>query len=123
MSTELPRTQSLALTRYHGGVRGACLQLTLPYPLHHDCTGKGYVWLPLTELPALIADLRHAQLAPGTDSEPLKLPEPRVRWEALKAGLAQAIRDIDTDTPWQEVEPGWWLDMMRVDRLLNRGAV
>lgn len=40
--------------------------------------------------------------------------------EEVFAGLLdQLLIDIDTidgNTPWQEVEPGWWLQMMAIRR-------
>ena len=44
------------------------------------------------------------------------------RWAATKARgnptLAE-IESIDSDTPWSELEPTWWLEMMDVQRALR----
>jgi len=29
------------------------------------------------------------------------------------------IDKIDSDTPWQDFEPEWWLDMMEIRRLIQ----
>jgi len=42
----------------------------------------------------------------------------RERWETLKEEMAKKIKAIDEDTPWQETEPEWWLEMTDVERLL-----
>lgn len=47
---------------------------------------------------------------------------PYQRWQELKAKgptLAE-IEAIDQATPWGEVEPDWWLEMMGVARELRR---
>lgn len=41
--------------------------------------------------------------------------ECKVRWETLKARgyfTVEEINAIDKDTPWSEIEPTWWLEMM-----------
>jgi hypothetical protein len=42
--------------------------------------------------------------------------EMRARWEAAREKLLAEIASIDKDTDWSEVEPGWWLQMMEVQR-------
>ncbi len=37
---------------------------------------------------------------------------PSEMFEQLKNAIVQATEMIDSDTPWQEVEPKWWLEMM-----------
>lgn len=41
---------------------------------------------------------------------------PSARWKAAKVALLREIAAIDDDTPWSEVEPDWWLEMMAVQR-------
>lgn len=41
---------------------------------------------------------------------------PAERWAELKARgsvTAAEIDAIDRDTPWKEVEPRWWFEMMK----------
>lgn len=41
---------------------------------------------------------------------------PRQMWEELKTRgnyTSQEIDAIDKETPWSEVEPEWWLEMMQ----------
>lgn len=54
----------------------------------------------------------------------MKKQEPYERWEQLKARgnvTAEEIDAIDRDTPWAEVEPRWWLEMMDFRRSLVGG--
>lgn len=44
--------------------------------------------------------------------------EMKDRWEKTKAELLKEIEEIDQATPWSNVEPQWWLQMMRVQRAL-----
>jgi hypothetical protein len=47
-------------------------------------------------------------------------PSPSAQWAALKQETLDRIKTIDKATPWAEVEPQWWLEMMRVaDDLRN----
>ena len=44
---------------------------------------------------------------------------PSQKWRELKAHILQRIEEIDERTPWKEVEPQWWLEMMSVARELK----
>lgn len=41
-----------------------------------------------------------------------------VRWENLREGFLKNIKAIDNDTPWQETEPKWWLEMREIEQML-----
>jgi hypothetical protein len=41
---------------------------------------------------------------------------PRQRWEKLKRHILEETAQIDKDTPWQEQEPEWWLEMQTIER-------
>jgi len=46
---------------------------------------------------------------------------PKERWEALRDGILKNIKEIDRDTPWQETEPKWWLEMREIEqKLMNQ---
>lgn len=47
-------------------------------------------------------------------------PSPADEWTILKTEILARIEVIDKATPWQEVEPRWWLEMMRVRALLSQ---
>lgn len=118
MATDLPNTQqSLSLTRFHGGKKGTCLQLTMPWSDANKLDGKGFVHTPYADIPALIEDLQAALKT--SDSDPIPAPPPATRWVALREHMLRNIAEIDAATPWAEVEPGWWLDMMKAERLLR----
>ena len=38
----------------------------------------------------------------------------------LCEAIVTRIKDIDNETPWSEVEPQWWLDMMEMERIANK---
>jgi len=40
------------------------------------------------------------------------------KWLALVTETISKINEIDNATPYQAVEPEWWLEMMKVRRLL-----
>lgn len=47
-------------------------------------------------------------------------PSPADQWVALKADILRQIEAIDKATPWSEVEPRWWLEMVGIrDDLLH----
>ena len=48
---------------------------------------------------------------------------PSARWRAAKDALLREIAAIDKDTPWSEVEPDWWIEMMAVAASLHRHAI
>lgn len=45
---------------------------------------------------------------------------PYKQWSDLKAQVLTEIQQIDNNTKWSEVEPEWWLEMMDVQRLLQK---
>lgn len=45
---------------------------------------------------------------------------PREKYKALENSLKDIISEIDTETPFQEHEPNWWVDMMAIQRILLR---
>lgn len=47
---------------------------------------------------------------------------PQSRWRELRAEFLKSIEEINAATPWQEVEPKWWLEMMDVSRSLREQA-
>lgn len=48
---------------------------------------------------------------------------PSARWKAAKAALLAEIAAIDKATPWSDVEPDWWVEMMAVAAALSRHAI
>jgi hypothetical protein len=44
---------------------------------------------------------------------------PRQKWESLKQSVIQQITEIDKETPWQDYEPEWWLEMMNIQKLMR----
>ncbi len=44
----------------------------------------------------------------------------RLAWILLRAEILKKIKEIDNSTPWGEREPKWWLDMMEIERQLNK---
>jgi hypothetical protein len=58
----------------------------------------------------------------GEEEEMTAHKTPSDRWEELKArgnATLSEIDSIDRDTPWAEVEPRWWLEMMDFRRTLH----
>jgi len=43
---------------------------------------------------------------------------PKERWIELKAQMQQEIDKIDKDTPWQVIEPAWWLEMREIEKII-----
>lgn len=41
------------------------------------------------------------------------------KWNSLRSQVLAQIEAIDKSTPWGEREPGWWLHMMEVARLIR----
>lgn len=41
---------------------------------------------------------------------------PSQLWEELKEEILSKIEEIDCQTPWQDVEPNWWMDMKKIER-------
>ena len=41
---------------------------------------------------------------------------PQEKFEQLKKTLIEATEQIDKETPWQEREPKWWLEMMDLQK-------
>jgi hypothetical protein len=41
---------------------------------------------------------------------------PAERWKELKKLILTEIQSIDSDTPWTETEPKWWLEMSEIER-------
>ena len=39
---------------------------------------------------------------------------PSEMFEQLKTAVVQATEFIDKETPWQETEPKWWLEMIEL---------
>ena len=48
---------------------------------------------------------------------------PRERWQTLRKDILTEINKIDKDTPWQETEPEWWLEMMELHRTISASMV
>ncbi len=48
-----------------------------------------------------------------------RVKSPSEQWASLKEEVLEKIEAIDKDTPWQECEPEWWLEMMEVDRVVR----
>lgn len=46
---------------------------------------------------------------------------PQFRWNRLRGQITAQIDAIDKATPFEEVEPGWWLRMQRVRKLAQEG--
>lgn len=44
----------------------------------------------------------------------------KTMWEELRAEMLRRIDEIDEATPWQSVEPDWWLHMSRVQLAILR---
>lgn len=41
---------------------------------------------------------------------------PKEKFVKLVQSIIDQTVEIDAETPWQSVEPGWWLDMMQLQR-------
>lgn len=41
---------------------------------------------------------------------------PREKWENLKKYILTQTEKIDKETPWQNSEPEWWLEMQTIER-------
>jgi hypothetical protein len=44
----------------------------------------------------------------------------RQKWEIFREEVTARINEIDKETPWSETEPEWWLQMMEVQKLINK---
>lgn len=49
-------------------------------------------------------------------------PECKALWESIKGNrpTIEEIDNIDSKTPWSNIEPKWWLAMMEVRRQLQK---
>ena len=41
---------------------------------------------------------------------------PSEKWENLKKYILAQTEKIDKETPWQNTEPEWWLEMQTIER-------
>ena len=41
---------------------------------------------------------------------------PSEKWENLKKYILTQTKKIDKETPWQNSEPEWWLEMQTIER-------
>lgn len=48
--------------------------------------------------------------------------ECRAKWEAAKAEFLSQINDINNETPWSNIEPKWWLEMMDAEKAVREGG-
>ena len=46
----------------------------------------------------------------------------KAEWEALKAEFISKIAEIDHMTPWSNIEPQWWLEMMAAEKAVREGG-
>lgn len=48
--------------------------------------------------------------------------ECKALWESIKGNrpTLEEIDNIDSKTPWSNIEPKWWLEMMEVRRELQK---
>ncbi len=44
---------------------------------------------------------------------------PWEQWQELKRETLSKIKDIDNATPWSEIEPKWWHEMMNVSAAIQ----
>ncbi len=42
------------------------------------------------------------------------------KWETTKALILEAINAIDKDTPFSDIEPKWWREMMAVRKAATK---
>ena len=40
------------------------------------------------------------------------------KYEELKQQILKSIEEIDKETPWQNIEPEWWLEMMELQKFV-----
>lgn len=40
---------------------------------------------------------------------------PKEKWENLKREFLIKIQEIDNETPWENPEPDWWLEMSKFE--------
>jgi hypothetical protein len=45
---------------------------------------------------------------------------PDEEWEDLKKEILEKIDKIDKNTPWQDYEPKWWLEMMDIRKKIQK---
>lgn len=45
--------------------------------------------------------------------------ECRTRYKDALSNFLTELSDINNETPWSEVEPGWWLEMNAVERAVR----
>lgn len=45
--------------------------------------------------------------------------ECRAAYKAALANFLSELSDIDNETPWSAVEPGWWLEMKAVESAIS----
>ena len=45
--------------------------------------------------------------------------EPSEKLDDVLIKLIKDIDEIDKETPWSEIEPDWWLDMMELRRFIK----
>ena len=46
---------------------------------------------------------------------------PSQKWEELRKEIISRIAAIDSETPWSESEPKWWLHMQNVNNAASKG--
>lgn len=44
----------------------------------------------------------------------------REKWENLKKYILTQTEKIDKETPWQNTEPEWWLEMQTIERNIRQ---
>lgn len=54
--------------------------------------------------------------------KPYTQTECKALWESIKGNrpTLEEIDNIDSKTPWSNIEPKWWLEMMEVRRELQK---
>lgn len=56
----------------------------------------------------------------STKIRPRTQDECRIRFTDRVLAMRVDIYEIDRETPWSEVEPKWWLEMMEIDKQLTQ---
>ena len=59
----------------------------------------------------------------GMTTTPTPVPQttlsPSARWEDLRNEMLERIKEIDDATPFTEVTPDWWHEMMAAQQILH----
>lgn len=56
----------------------------------------------------------------ASENKGVEMLRAKNRFEAALHNFIKEMSEIDKQTPWQEVEPEWWLDMSELQRHCNK---